>query len=181
MHGSKNELLDDDRLKLPSLGSATNSRAREITEKAKLNEELLHEVVLKKIKEQIKPEAISHMTPIQVKLHIRTVAEEAISHFKSLKGLLTETLVQKYFNYVSKMMREKAQTARPLPPVTGIVMKKQIPDDRSLVNYDMTEMALLKDLEFTVGEVKEIRQRKTDLDQETYTRRKEAAFCREKV
>ena len=144
------------------------------------NEELIHELVLRRMREQINVETISKMGQTQLKLYIKSIAEDAVAHFKSLKGMLSPKLIQNYVNAALEMVRENKSGAtsaqKPGKDTNSLAI-----DDRPVANYEANEMILVKDYEFNMKQAKELRTLVVDLGHQIFNAKKEKAYFDDKV
>lgn len=132
------------------------------------------------MKEQIKPEEIDQMGNTQLRLYIKSIAENAIAHFKSLKGLLTPKLLQNYVSTALEMAKEYKKGGEKIAIIPKDV-KDKADEETPTINYEMSELVLIKEYEDNTKLAKELRPKIITLTHETFTIKKQKAIHKEKV
>lgn len=143
------------------------------------NEELIHELVLRRMREQINIDTISRMGQTQLKLYIKSIAEDAVAHFKSLKGMLSPKLIQNYVQAALEMVRENKSGNN--APRAGKESNGWAIEDRPVANYEANEMILVRDFEFNMKQAKELRTLVADLGHQIFNAKKEKAYFDDRV
>jgi len=144
------------------------------------NEELIHELVIKKMREQINVDTITKMGQTQLKLYIKSIAEEAIKHFKSLKGLLSPKLVNSYVHAALEMVRESKTGGVPVPK-DAKELKDWSQEERPVISYEMSELDLANQLQRQTKEAKELRALIAEIGHQIFQAKKQKAINQEKV
>lgn len=172
---------NEDATKLPLLNYENNPLKKKEISKHGYNEELIHDIIMKKIKEQIKLEDAAKLTLTQLKLHVKAIAEDAVAHFKSLKGILTAQHIQNYVTQTLDMLREsnKKDTLESKPPSADI--KNWPQEEKPLINHELSGMALMRELNMHSKESKDLRQLGISIDQAIFKSKKQKAIWEEKV
>ena len=171
----------EEKNKLPQIKREADKtfKTGEVT-KMGYNEELLHEIVVKRMREQLNPGEVGKMNPNQLRLYIKAIAEEAVNHFKSLKGLLTPKLVSNYV-YVALEMARGHRKGLTIVPKSAKEQRSWNEGEKPITNYEMSEIALIKELEHNAAKAKELRAIITGKDYEVFQLKKNIGAEKEKV
>jgi len=169
---------NEDASKLPLLNYENKKRE---TSKLGYNEELVHDIIMRKIKEQIKLEDAAKLTMTQLKLHVKAIAEDAVAHFKSLKGILTAHHIQNFVNLTLDMLRESNKKDFPESKPPSADIKNWPQEEKPIINHELTGMALMRELNMHAKESKDLRQLGISIDQAVFKSKKQKAIWEEKV
>ena len=124
------------------------------------NQEILYELITKRIKDFYFKSDVDSMTKEQLKLHTKTIAESVIDQFKSLKGATNTALIQTRVDYILGKLRNSKDANTNEHPV---VLHSNLPaPDRAkvkpVIDYRSIEGALIKNYDECLKNVKELRE-----------------------
>lgn len=171
---------DEDIARLPLINKKDGTKMKYEATKLAHNEELIHELVLKKMREQINVDTIKKMGQTQLKLYIKSIAEEAIKHFKSLKGMLSPKLINTYMHAALEMVRE-SKTGGVAVPKNAKELKDWSQEERPVVSYEMSELDLANQLQHQTKEAKELRVTIAEIGHQIFQLKKQKAINADKV
>lgn len=123
------------------------------------NQEILFDLITRRIKDFYFKSDVESMTKEQLKLHTKTIAESVVDQFKSLKGATNVVLIQNRVDYIlGKLRNSKNADANDHPVILQsnlpIPEKKQA---KPVIDYRSIEGALIKNYEDSLKNVKELR------------------------
>jgi len=124
------------------------------------NQEILYELITKRIKDFYFKSDVDSMTKAQVRLHTKTIAESVVEQFKSLKGATNIVLIQNRVDYILGRLRNSKNSDSNDHPV---VLQSHLPvpertKTKPVIDYRSIEGALIKNYEESLKNVKELRE-----------------------
>lgn len=122
------------------------------------NQEILYDLISKKIKDFFFKTDIDQMTNEQLKLHTKTIAESVIDQFKSLKGATNLTLIQNRIEYIISRLRSKKNNQ--VDEMLGYA-KESIDRIKAkpVIDYKSIESMLIKNYEQSIQSIKDLREK----------------------
>lgn len=123
------------------------------------NQEILYELITKRIKDFYFKSDLGSMTKEQLKLHTKTIAESVIDQFKSLKGVTNTALIQTRVDYILGKLRN-SKDANTNEPTLVLQPNHSAPEKAKLkpvIDYRSIEGVLIKNYEECLKNVKELR------------------------
>jgi len=129
------------------------------------NQEILYELIQKKIKDFFFKTDIDTMTREQLKVHTKMIAESVIDQFKSLKGATNLVLIQNRIDFIiGRLRHSKNMKANDNQFANSGIDKKT----KIVVDYKSIEAAFIRNYQQSLQSIKEYRDHIKILNKKSY-------------
>jgi len=130
------------------------------------NQEILYELIQKKIKDFFFKTDIDSMTREQLKVHTKMIAESVIDQFKSLKGAINLVLIQNRIDYIIGRLRHSKHMNSSESP--GFLTNGAEKKTKIIVDYKSIEAAFIRNYQQSLQNIKEYRDHIKVLNKKSY-------------
>ena len=121
------------------------------------NQEILYELITKKIKEFFHRVDIDKLTHEQLKLHTKMITESVTDQFQSLKSAANITLIQSRVGQILKRLRN-AKNAQNEDSAHYLNLPKEQMRTKPVVDYLAIEIGLVRSYDQCLEKIKNIRE-----------------------
>lgn len=131
------------------------------------NQELLYDLISRKIQDFFNKTDIDQMTNEQLRLHTKTIAESVMEQFTALKGAANIVLIQNRIQYIIGRLKS-SKTAQLDNMANNLKSLNRYKNSQLVIDYKSQEMVLIRDFEQSLQNIKSLQEKVRNMNQESY-------------
>lgn len=131
------------------------------------NQEILYDLISRKIKDFFNKTDVDQMTNEQLKLHTKTIAESVMEQFTALKGAANIVLIQNRIEYMIGRLKS-SKTSQIDNMANNWKSLNQYRNSQLVADYKSQESLLIRDFEKSLQNIKNLQEKVKNMNQESY-------------